>query len=563
MKTYFAWVREGDTFDTTLHAREDLEILELNIDHREGEVALATLVVARATLPPWDQRNVFISHEETLFFKGRLVGLPLELKNDLVRLELTSEPADADNQLKSLGKEMKKAPFWDSSFVEVKDQDNPSELLEARSALFSWDRTSGRVCISDLFQGKQTLNLTDVFFADSLIVRLAETPLSHVSVNLSVEWIQQGEGEVDLSRRIRSEFVGGMINTLTPESLQNSWPKEGQKIGRSGYWVVKSSLKQVSPPRTGILDIYPTVTPEILSWNDLRGEPQSLRAKRFWMLGRLILGWRYRQKRRETVKFTLGHETQLDGKIRPLMRTLNLCLQQVVPVQSPTFFLTGRGRQAVEHAIEVAKAHLAGSARCLEIELMAPLEFCLDLSMDHSVYIKDPRLPGGEVSGKVIAYQFHLEGLKAYAWIRLAASIGGVATEPGPPGYTYYVEQAYGETGIPDYFQTDSGVCFVNYGDQQPTGGLRDIISNFSINDLLNEVVITHQAENQIQILQRQQYPVCYNTRAVLEDVQTRISFDLCSLKTSAVEEHTIHLHIINKWTAPAQVTLEGGFDEI
>jgi 4-aminobutyrate aminotransferase-like enzyme len=85
------------------------------------------------------------------------------------------------------------------------------------------------------------------------------------------------------------------------------------------------------------------------------------------MQGTLILGWQYRQKRKETVRFALEQATQLDGTIRPLARTLNLRLQEVANPSESTFFLTRRGRQAVEHALEIARAHLAASARCLEI----------------------------------------------------------------------------------------------------------------------------------------------------------------------------------------------------
>ncbi len=65
MTTYFAWRQENEHFDSRIHGRCDLEILELVIDHREGEVALATVIVAQAGLPPPAQRHVFISCENT------------------------------------------------------------------------------------------------------------------------------------------------------------------------------------------------------------------------------------------------------------------------------------------------------------------------------------------------------------------------------------------------------------------------------------------------------------------------------------------------------------------
>lgn len=562
MTTYFAWHHPKEDFDPQIHARCDLDILEMTIDHREGEVALATVIVASLKLPSLDRRHVFISYENTLLFSGRLVSLPIKMTDHLVSLELTAEPLDVLAQLQDLALDLKRSPFWDPAFVDPTEQDNPVEWLETRSALFSWDRLTGNVCVSDLFQGRHVLDLTDVFFADSLKVGLAETPLSHISVNLGIEWVQEACGEVNLGGKIAAAFPGRMINTLTPHALEATWFKEGQKLGRSGFWVVKSHLQHVTPPRTGILDIYPTLTPEFMTWDDSIQASKTLRAKRFWMAGTLVLGWRYRQKRREVVRFTVAQKTQLEGSIRPLRRTLNLQLQQVTPAVGSTFFLTHRGRQAVEHALEVARAHLAATARCLEIEVTFPFESGFALSMDHSVRLVDPRLPsathGGEAVGKVVAYQLRQDGMKAYAWVRLAASIG-VEAQPLPcPGYTFYVEPAYGDTGVPHYHQTPCGVVYEDYSHQRPTQGIIET-EGLSVNDLLRGVFVSYDAEKQIHTLQKQQYPVRDNIESALEEIPTVISLDLLNLKTQAVAEHTIHLKTMGFWTAPCQVHLTGG----
>ena len=557
MMTYFAWSREGESFDLERHQRCDLEILELTIDHREGEVALATVVVSQLKLPSWEERHVYISVEGKVLFSGRLVGLPIKISKDLISLELTSEPLDAQTQLQKLALELKQPPFWDEAFVDPHEHNNPAEWLEARNALFAWDRSHGTVSVSDLFQGRHTIDLTNKFFEDSLKVSLGETPLSKVSVNLSVEWVQQGSGEVSLGSKIASAFPGGMINTLTPKALQANWPKEGQKLGKSGFWVVRSHLKDVRPPKTGILDIYPTLTPEFLDWDESTQIPKKQRAKRSWMQGTLILGWQYWQKRKETVRFTLEQMTQLDGTIRPLVRTLNLRLQEVANAGESTFFLKIRGRQAVEYALEMARAHLAASARCLEVEITLPYEAGFDLSMDLSVRLVDTRIPGGEVVGKVVAYQLRQDGLKAEAWVRLAASVGGMVDQPLPSGSYYYVDPAYGDTAIPYHYQTSSGLLYANYSDQRPTTGILEI-GDLSLSDILREVVVSHDATKQIQALQRQQYPVRQNLKHVLEEIPTVVSLDLLSLKTTSVAEHTIHLTTLRPWTAPKQVNLKG-----
>lgn len=552
----FAWHREEEKFDPSQHQRCDLEILELTIDQREGEVALATVVVSQLGLPSWENRYVYISIDGNLLFSGRLVGLPVKINKDLISLELTSEPLDATTQLQKLAADLKQPPFWDEAFVGSSEQDNPAEWLEARSALFAWDRSEGTVCMSDLFQGRKTLDLTNVFFIDSLKVRLAETPLSQISVNLTVEWIQEGSGEISLGPKIAAAFPGGIMNTLTPQALYATWPKEGQKLGKSGFWVIKSQLEEVTPPKTGILDIYPTLTPELLTWDERSQTPKTRRGKRYWMQGTLILGWQYRQKRKETVHFTLRQITQLDGTIRPLRRTLSLRLQEIANSHESTFFLTHRGRQAIEHAIERARAHLAASARCLEVEMVLPYEAGFDLSMDLSVRLVDPRIPGGGMIGKVVAYRLYQDGLKAEAWVRLAASIGGIADQPPPLKYHHYVESGYGDTAIPHYHQTASGLTYENYADQRPTEGILEI-GDLSLDDIVRGVVVSHDAEKQIHTLQCQQYPVRQNVKHALEEMPTIVSLDLLSLKTQAAVEHTIYLNL-HPWAAPKHLNLTG-----
>ncbi|MBM3467887.1 MAG: hypothetical protein FJX71_00455 [Alphaproteobacteria bacterium] len=562
MLTYFAWRKETERYDPRVHARCDLDILELSIDHREGEVALATVIVAQIKVPPLEQRHVYISVGDELIFSGRLLGLPIKIKNNVISLELTAEPINALEQLQAIEADLKQAPYWDSAFVEHTEYQNPSEWLEGRTALFAWDRVSGVVYVTDLFQGRHVLDLTNVFFSDSLKVSLAETPLAQISVILTAEWTQKAEVELSLGTKISSAFPGGIINTLTPQALEATWPKEGMKIGRSGFWVVKSQLKRIQPPKTGILNLYPTLTPELKIWDDTTQTAKLERGRRVWLFGTLVLGWRYRQKRREIVQFTLKHKTQLDGTIRPLRRVLNLRLQQVEALSghheaTSTFFLTRRGRQTVEHALEIARAHLAASARCLEVEITMPFNEGIGLTMDHTIQLKDERIPGGAISGKAIAYKLYQDGVKSYAWLRFVASIG-TKTDPLPElKQTLYADSAYGDTTFPHFYATASGLFYENYSQQKTKEGILGLEA-LEAHDILREVFVSHDAEKQISFLQSQQYPIRQNLRGALEEVPTVISLDLKSLKGRSVLEHTINLEILREWTAPKQVDLAG-----
>lgn len=207
--------------------------------------------------------------------------------------------------------------------------------------------------------------------------------------------------------------------------------------------------------------------------------------------------------------------------------------------------------------MERARAHLAASVRCLEIEVNLPFEEGISLTLDHCVQIKDARIPGGEVIGKVIAYQLYQEGNRAFAWVRLAASIGGQSTEPSPLEYNVYVDPGYGDTKQPNDYMTISGLKYASYAHQRPKEGIVDC-ENMTIHDILPEVLISNDGMRQTQILFRQQYPLRHNLKHLLEEIPTVISLNLLNLKTTAVAKHTIELTILNSWTAPAQVNLMG-----
>ena len=74
-----------------------------------------------------------------------------------------------------------------------------------------------------------------------------------------------------------------------------------------------------------------------------------------------------------------------------------------------SFFDTDRGRAALEHAVERARARLRYKARAVRIECEVPLEDVLDLQIDHRARIYNPRFQGGQASGKVISYEFMID----------------------------------------------------------------------------------------------------------------------------------------------------------
>ena len=215
-------------------------------------------------------------------------------------------------------------------------QNDPTESLEASSDLFYWCRKTGEVKLSNIFWGNQKLELGEKHYYDSLQLRLGEPPLSAVDVSLTIEWLHRYRGETDISSLIKARFREGLINTLSGQDLEAKWWRNNEKVGRSGYWISKSSLREIKPHYTGNLNLYPQVSEPIwISPHDPAfgsqkpSEPKQMRIKRSWYKAIVTLGWIFRQKRREKMHFTLQHLTQLPPSFDQKTRKLNIHLRDI------------------------------------------------------------------------------------------------------------------------------------------------------------------------------------------------------------------------------------------
>ena len=542
MKIYFAWVKDKQQFQNIESLkREDLKIFKLMISQKEGEAALAKILVPTnaPVLSSWavisceDQNQKF-----TVLFQGQPLGFPRNFNQDFAEIELSAEPKDAARQLSELAGQLKMAPFYDDLFIEPGD-DNPINVLEARPELFCWDRCLGTVGLSNVFQGKRRLDLSDGVLADSLKIGLGDVPLDAVEVEVKAEWVQKANGELNLFPKIAQSFSNGKINTLTPNALVHHWPKVGDKIGptktrkKSGYQVTKSFLEKINPPRTGGLNLYPTLSPEF----SLGPDRKPVRLKRVWFKGELWLDWKYRQKRTEVARFMLHHDFQLKGKIRPRHKKLKIQLQNIGEFlpgsDSASFFQTDKGKQVIDHAIEMAKAYLAGTARCIEVEFQVSLEQALDIGLDDTVVLKNDFIPGGCLEGKVMEYRFEINEQERVVWVRLGVAAGAIEAEK-------------------------SAISFLSYEGQQPTQGIINPEA-LTVEDFVKHIHVHGSAEDQIRHLLDFQNNEKASLEGLLSEQVTSVDVELLDLRTQDSLEHTIEVTLSKHWSAPCQIHIEQG----
>jgi hypothetical protein len=628
MKFYFCWVGENVSFDEERHVREDMPVFSFEIGQQESKLPWMRLRVGnpRCGLNHFSQKNAFLScrkktGEIELLFKGTLICVAQKTEGESVELFFTAQPQDMNEKLEMLHQELKQTNLWDSLFVDPENKNDPSESLEARTQLFHWSRTTGELNLSDLLQGKKILQLKGNFYKDSLDVRLSEMPLQGVKVRLKVSWTQRFQGISDLTYLLRSRFSGGLVNTLTGEDLEAKWWRTGEKLGRSGYWIDHSELREVNPSYTGALNIYPATSVKVwASPHDpvfgKENAPRQVRLKRSWYYSKLLLGWRYKQKRTEYAQFFLGQKTQSLGTPLSKTRTLNISLKGlnfpcehdewqpfvrytsgfhvvweneiyrcIEPHRSrarfdedekaywehlgsapegldhvphASFFVTKRGHQAVAHALEIAKSHLAASARAVEVRFCAPLEDLMRITCDHTVVVEDPRLPGEGVQGKVTSYTLIGDGSKGIfrGEVVLGCCVGPKEL-PSLIAENISGELAmpYVQEGGPQVCASPSGILFESFYEQAPKHGLLNPEGMAAI-DLVEEVRVQGLPDTQNAHLLANQYPQRHHILGALKEVKTNIFMRLKDLRSRANLKHTLYVNVLTPWQAPCQIDL-------
>ena len=158
-----------------------------------------------------------------LFF-GRLVGIPTNILQEVVTLQLVAKPIDFLQQKQALAETLKVRPYWDPVFIDPDKRDDVETIMEGYSAFWHVDRTTLDVTISDVISGEDgLLNFTaDEVPYDSVQETVGAPPLTAIHVTGTVHWTQTAVGTVDFGTRTIPSAASSI----------NSWPKARSSIGR-------------------------------------------------------------------------------------------------------------------------------------------------------------------------------------------------------------------------------------------------------------------------------------------------------------------------------------------
>ena len=481
---YFAWADEEDEFNSVTHAVEDDDIFEFEIEHNEGDFATLRIQIENpriGLLAPGRKRWAWFSWFNgtiivPLFF-GRLVGLPEQIQDELVEINLIARPSDFVDQKLAVAATLKVRPYWDPIWFSDDTRDNPDNVLESRPELWHIDRLTRVVTTSNIINGEDgTLTFTDdQIFYDYVKTSYDQNPLRTINMTATVSWDQTSSGGFPVRHGKNGLSDNIPIQSYTGSGLAEAWPKPGSSLG-GGWSCISSSAivdGEVDPQLVG--DPTPNWTPEQPHYQD-RGFDTKLGSfgitppgedigwsyhvtipniKVYW---KLSIGWDVSRRKTEVIKFSLSADVQdlLTDPDDDSALDLNMASSELNGAIDPgdlppigkesarSFFTTDRGAESIEYLIALTRSHLIARARAVSIsfEISFPLAVLSDLSCRQNAAFSDSRLPGTDVGGKIIQYRMAMSDGKQSASITIGCVIGkdGEITE---------------EEGTPDYCEAD------------------------------------------------------------------------------------------------------------
>jgi hypothetical protein len=252
---YFAWIDPDEGTFAPEHLRWDENIFSFTLKQDEGDPASLTVVVRRprnvagnaiGLLGPGRKIWCWFALDcgpDLVRFRGRLVGVPTSIFEELVTLEFVARPIDLVAQKEALAETLRVLPYYDEVVIDKDRRTDPEVVLEGYSAIWHYDRETHELTVSDEITGEDGLIEFDgasedgTVLYDGLGLTLTSGPLARVDVIAEYAWTQQAQGLVELGSYLCRNWPDGGRNYITSYTLTNdSWPKAGTTIGDG--WVV-------------------------------------------------------------------------------------------------------------------------------------------------------------------------------------------------------------------------------------------------------------------------------------------------------------------------------------
>ena len=362
--------------------------------------------------------------------------------------------------------------------------------------------------------------------------------------------------------------------------LIDNWPSDGDELG-DGWEAVNSSLTDVSmtagkplmkipdifdisalPPMTHGSLVFPIkVTGEYTSGTGEAGfsfDFELVGAQLGYAVPSMMAQYTRQSEYGQVISFTLTCDMQqiitLASEDQSLIISVSansvsdITEDGTIPIgdiRSNDYVNTPRGMKSLEHLILVARANLILRSRTVKISFQTPLIPGLDFNLRKGALIHDGRLPGGEAGGKVVAYEFVLDGDQGepLATITIGCSIGYGNSHTPEAFDPSYVE--FGYVTDNDYQFLINGTTLLGTSDVQytmdlikpPDDGL-NFSSGISYHNVVKLLTMENSSNEQRAIMETaviNQFGDTYGDQSqlskILQDHPTKFNLLLHSMK--------------------------------
>lgn len=518
MPFYFAWCGPGEVFSAA-HLREDEAVLSFDIVHTEGQIPTLDIEVKNphvGLLAPGRMQWSWFSWQAqsgvvTPLFYGRLVALPSNLLGEVVTLKFLARPVDYLAQKQAVAETLKVSPYYDPIWIDQSHLDDPDTILETYTSSWHVDRFAQTVSISDITfgeDGTEEFLLEDSYY-DSVAISFSQAPQNMVIFDGTINWTQQEVGVIAVPAT--------SLSAVNAAQVAADWPAPGDQLG-NGVSVASSSISiggggsvtEDAPQDVSIqiknfsahhsngdllsydLSItgYTSGGAFNVNGSSVSGDPHTGQAgEGFYnasfagimdvpasggnnVQGNMALQYEMQRGRTETLKFVVESELQSiitvpqDEPFNPIkisMQGTDVTLS-VAGTPPPlgysgrsTFLPTDRGLQSMIYPMLIARAHLMMSARAIKVSFDCTFERALNLSCRKNVLLHDPRLPAGQIIGKITEY--HIKGIgdtgALIGTIQLESTIGTGDQIFVSEGSPTYADDGYVAVGYQFYTNAD------------------------------------------------------------------------------------------------------------
>lgn len=507
---YFAWCDEATAFGPAMQV-EDEPIFVQEISQAEGDFPSLTIEIANpriGLLGPGRKQWCWVSWDNGAavvpLFHGRIVGVPENLSDEVVRLLFVARPSDYVARKEVVAATLRVLPWWDPVWLQDR-VDDPDTVLETYPALWDVDRLTLGVTAADILTGDDgTIDVSaDEHFYDGVKVGYAGQPLRRVKVTGTITYDQVGNGEIDLTRELilafkaaGSPFPSPLIGSYTAAGLLDDWPKPAANIGAgwaaaadssaatapfvaSASFAVRYTDKSDSTSETGFSK-WDTTSDSFGSFIISGAGPETVfyvNWKNYdvtFSLDPITVDFRlsYAASRKRSEVVTLS----VAAKIQSILTDPGATEEKTIDLSSAfvdqavdsaggspitygapigdarrnAYFPTDRGQLSLQFLMLLARRELLAKARAAEITFVSTWgKLAETISCRKSVLLHDYRMPGSQALGKVMSWHLSVNGdgeMLAEATIGCGIGYGVVLPDAAAGEDVYATDYATGYT---------------------------------------------------------------------------------------------------------------------